>query len=202
MEAHARRLSFLFIVMMMMSLSLPALSQDRGDREGDRGSRAEMRERWENASEEEREEMREEMRKRMEERRAENAKEQAKEMRERLEMSEEDFELISPMIDKVRTAMRERDMATRGGGRGGPGQRGGGSFGIEQSENGKAASEALAELRQAIEDDDAGDIKSSLAKLRKARAGLDKTLKDAREELRSVSSAKWEAEFVVMGVLD
>lgn len=199
MKAYAQRLPLLFIVMLMMSLSLPAMSQERGGQEGDRNDRAALRERWENASEEEREEMREEMRQRMQARRDQNAKRQAEQMRQRLGISEEDFELIGPMIDKVRSAMRERDRANRGSN--GPGQRGG-RFGGEQSESGKAASEALAKLRQAIADDNVGDIKSSLAKLRKARAVLDKTLMDAREELRAVSSAKWEAEFVVMGLLD
>ncbi|MFN3167802.1 MAG: hypothetical protein ACE37H_12135 [Phycisphaeraceae bacterium] len=201
MNAFARSVSVLSVLMLALAVTSPALAQDRGG-DGDRGGdRNDWRERWENASEEEREQMREEFRKRMEERRAEYEKQQAEQLRERLEMSEEDYEIIGPMIAKVRSAMRERDMATRGAGRD-RGGRGGNPFGGEQSDEAKAASEAMAELRQAIEDDNSGDIKKALGKLRKARAALDKAVTDAREELRSVCTAKWEAQFVVMGVLD
>lgn len=202
-------------LLLALIAAVPAAGQERGE---DRGGndRVDWRQRWENATEEEREQMREEFRKRMEERRVESEKQQAEQVRERMGMSAEDFEIIGPMIAKVRNAMRERDMVTRGtAGRGGPGDRGssrggdrGGDRGAppafigETSENLKAATEAMAELRQAIEEDNAGDIKSSLAKLRKARTALDQAVAAAREELRSVCTAKWEAEFVVMGVLD
>ncbi len=195
----ATRLFLMLSLALTFGMSLPAVAQDGGqggDRGGDRG-----RPDWENMSEEEREAFR----KRMEERRAEFEKQQSDEMRKQLEMTEEDFAVVGPLIEKVRNATRERDSASRGGrGFGGPG--GQGAFtqrgGAEQSEHVKAANEAVAELRQAIEDDNAGDIKNALAKLRKARVALDKAVKDAREELRSVSTAKWEAEFVLMGLLD
>ena len=200
MKVAVHRLSLMFVVMLSLVLSVPVLAQDRGgeggegaDRGGDRGGR----QRWEEMSEEERDALR----KRMEERRAEYEKQQSEEMRERLKMSAEDFEVIGPMIDKVRTAQRERDSAMRAGR--GFGQRGGTStFGVEQTEHVKASSEAMAELRQALEDDDAGDIKNALTKLRKARAALDKAVKDAQAELQGVCTAKWEAEFVMMGLLD
>lgn len=202
MKTSALRLSRLLIVMLLLTMSLPAIAQDRGDR-GDRGGdRGDWRQRWENASEEEREQMREEMRARMQERIAEREKEQAQELRERMEISEDEFEILAPMIQKVRALVRERDMVSRGGGRGAPGERGGGGFGVELTDPGKAVSEAMAELRQAIEDDNSGDIKDALSKLRKARAAMDALVKEAREELRGVCTAKWEAEFVVMGLLD
>lgn len=199
-----RQLPLLLIVLLGFAMAPAAFAQDRGGDDGERRDRGrEWRERWENASEQEREEMREEMRKRMEERRAEYEKQQAEQMRESLGMSAEEFEVISPLIANVRSAMRERDMAMRGGGGRGPGDRGGrGGFGGEQSDDAKAASEAMAELRQAIEDKSSGDIKNALIKLREARAALDKKVTDAREELRGVCTAQWEAQFVLMGVLD
>ena len=57
-------------------------------------------------------------------------------------------------------------------------------------------------LREAMEKEDDKAIKSGLKKLRESRDAMDKSVSDAREELRSICSAKWEAEFVVMGLLD
>lgn len=202
MNTVTRRLPLLLLVTMSLTLALPATAQDRG---GDRGNdrRGDWRERWENMSEEEREALRE----RMEERRAEMEKRRSEQMREQLGMNEEEFELINPMIEKVRTLMREREMAGRGGGQGRAGRRGGfggggGDAEQDQSPEVKAATEAMASLRQAIEDEDKGDIKAALAKLRKARAAMDAKVKTAREELRGVCTPQWEAELVVMGVLD
>lgn len=199
----ANQLPMLLLALIMtLSTGLPVLAQDDGaddqprERNRDRGN--DWRERWENMSEEERAELR----KRFEDRRAEMEKQRSEQLRERLEMTEEDFGLIAPMIQKVQGLVRERDMVSRGGGRGGPGQRGGGSFGIELSDEGKAVSEAMTKLREAVENNKKGDIKDALSKLRKARAAMDKLVKDAREELRGVCTPKWEGEFVVMGLLD
>ena len=201
MKSLIQFFSLMLIIALALMVSAPAVAQDRGDggndrasqRDGDRrGGDRDRRQRWEEMSEEEREEMR----RRMEERRAEYEKRRSEEMRERLGMSEDEFEVINPMIDKVRGLMRERQMAS--------GNRGRGFFGgsDEASDEAKSASEAMAELRQAIEDDNKGDIKDALAKLRKARTAMDAKIKEAREELRSVLTPKWEASLVVMGVLD
>ena len=202
MNSLIQTVSLVLIMAFSLMVSAPAVAQDRGDGDSDRASERDgdrrgdrdrdRRQRWEEMSEEEREEMR----KRMEERRAEYEKRRSEEMRERLGMSEDEFEVINPMIDKVRGLMRERQMAS--------GNRGRGFFGgsDEVSDEAKSASEAMAELRQAIEDDNKGDIKDALEKLRKARTAMDAKIKEAREELRSVLTPKWEASLVVMGVLD
>lgn len=200
MKKWTQNLALVAFVTCIFAMALPATAQERGGEDradrGERGQRDDRRQRWENMSEEEREEMRQ----RFAERRAEAEKERTERMKEQLGMSDDEFEVISPLIEKVRTAIREREMVsstrnTRGG------QRGGG-FDGELSEPAVAATEALAELRQAIEDDNAGDIKDALAKLRKSRAAMDTLVKDAREELRSVCTANWEAQFVLMGLLD
>ena len=196
------RFSMLALALLMVfAMGLPAAAQERGgdearptERERDRGQN--WRERWENMSEEEREQMR----KRMEERRAEYEKRRNEQLRERLDISEEDFELVQPLMQRVQTLLREREMTTRSGR---SSQRGGGfGSGGELTDEGKAVAEAMGELRQAVADDNKGDIKDALGKLRKARAAHDKKVSEAREELRSVCTAKWEGEFVVMGLLD
>ena len=162
----------------------------------------ELRERWENASEEEREQMREEMRQRSQERNAERSRQQAEALRERLGMTEEDYEAIAPLIDNVRTLLREREQATRGSRAGQRGGRAGGADTSNMSDQAKAVTEAMTTLREAMEKEDDKAIKSGLKKLRESRDAMDKSVSDAREELRSICSAKWEAEFVVMGLLD
>ena len=184
--------------LMTCLMALPTAAQSsRDSRDADRDSRQRgERPNFAEMSDAEREAMRQ----RMEERRAEYEKQRSEELRVRLEISKEDFEAISPLIDKVRNAQRERDMSRREI-RSGFGQRGS-TDDIELSKNGKAASSALEELQQAIEDDDSDAIKKHLTELRKARAALNQTLVEAQEELRSVCTAKWEAEFVVIGLLD
>lgn len=201
MSTELRRTALLFLIAACLMMALPAPAQERGD--GERGDQdGDRRSRWEDMSEEDREALR----KRFEERRAEMQKQQAQELKERLKMSDEEFEVVGPLIEKVRTVTREREMvsSSRGmGGRGVPGQRGGATFGgAEMSAPAKAVSDAMAKLRQAIEDDNSAAIKDALAALRKSRAEMDKAVKDAREELRGVCTAKWEAEFVLMGLLD
>lgn len=199
MKTLTHKLALMTIVALLLTIALPLTAQERGGGDGaDRGDRAERgdrRQRWEDMSEEERDALR----KRFEERRAEFEKQRKTELKEKLEMSDDEFEVINPLIEKVQSAIRERDMvANSRGGRGGFGQRGG----AELSKPAKAVTEAMAELRQAIEDDNTGDIKDALAKLRKSRAAMETIVTEAREELRAVCTAKWEAEFVVMGLLD
>lgn len=197
MRPLTHKLAVLTLFALCLMTALPGTAQDRGGE--DRGERDDRRQRWEDMSEEERDALR----KRFEERRAEMEKQRVTELKEQLEMSDDEFEVISPLIEKVRTVTRERDMvANSRGGRGAPGQRGGGGFGGELSKPAQAVTQAIAELRQAVEDDNSGDIKDALAKLRKSRAEMDKLVKDAREELRAVCTAKWEAQFVIMGLLD
>lgn len=201
MKMMPLRLPLTLLFMITMALPLSAVAQE-GEGNRDRGSRAEMRERWENASEEEREQMREEMRKRFEERNAERSKQQAEALRERLGMTEEDYEAIAPLIGNVRNLLREREQATRGSRAGQRGGRTGGADTSNMSDRAKAVTGAMATLREAMEKEDDKAIKSGLKKLRDSRAAMDKAVSEAREELRSICSAKWEAEFVVMGLLD
>ena len=81
-----------------------------------------------------------------------------------------------------------------GGGRGGPGGFGGDE---EQSDATKALSELLKQ-----DDPPAEEIQKKLAALRAERKAKEKELKDAREKLREVLTAKQEAMLVLQGLLD
>lgn len=102
-----------------LSLTLlvaPAHAQDRGP--GGPGGQGGGR--WGQMSDQDRQQMREQMRQRMEERQ----QEMAERLREQLGMSAEEFGVIQPRIEAVEDLQREREMATRMGGRGGWGRGG------------------------------------------------------------------------------
>lgn len=188
----------------------PLLAQD-GGRRGDRRRGMD----WESMSDEQREQMRE----RFEERRAEMKREEAQRMREDLELSEEEYGAIEPMIDRVRELTRESFVVgfsgqNRGrGGRGGPGDqgrrggfgRGGNPFGdVEMSSEGQKLQDATEALREALdkEEPSSDEIKDRLAGLRKSRIAMQDALRKAREELRGFVTPKQEASLVLQGILD
>lgn len=173
---------------------------DRGDRR-DRGDRGDRRERFENMSDEQREQLRERFAQRMQERQ----QREAERLQDELGATDEEFALLNPRIEKIRTLQRERMMAERMGGndrRGGPG----GFFGadVELSEQGQALRDAAQSLRESLEDEDASAdaIKQALTSLRETRAAMDTQVKAAQEELRGLLTARQEASMVVQGVLE
>jgi len=211
-----RKGGFALLLLLTILMSSPAFAQGgrgqggpgaQGGR-GEGGGRDGGRQRFEDMSEEQREEMMEQFRERMAERQAE----QDERMREEIEATEEEFELLQPKIARVRQLTRERQMASAGGGFGGRGGQAGGRGGrggspfaglFETSDEGEALTEAQAELREALEDDAvAGDIKEALDAYREARDTMDAAIKEAREDLRGLLTAKQEAYFVVNGMLD
>ena len=196
-----------FAVVLLMSfcatLAQPAPPEGGGrgaDRRGDRGMR------MEDMTDVQRQQMME----RFEQRRKEMIQQQNERMRENLGMSEEAFEVLEPMISKVRQLSGESMFAGRSfGGFGGRSNRGGGRgfnpFGSqEMSPQGQALSEATDTLRETLEDDAAisDQIKEQLAALRKARVAMQDALRQAREELRGFLTQKQEAMLVLNGLLD
>ncbi|XAM00271.1 hypothetical protein OT109_02560 [Phycisphaeraceae bacterium D3-23] len=204
-------------------MSMPAYAQPGGGRDGggrdgagrDGGGRdGGGRQRFEDMSDEDREAMIEQFRERMAERQAE----QDEQMREEIDASEEEFEVLLPKIERVRQLTRERQMATAaagGFGRGGQGQgrggRGGGDRGgrnpmadlFETSEEGEALMETRAELSEVLEEKAvAADVKDALDAYREARDAMDGAIAEAREDLRGLLTAQQEAYFVVNGMLD
>lgn len=219
-KSSIRRFSGMtLLVLLSMALSVPALAQGGRGQGGEGGGRDGGRQRFQDMSEEEREAMMEQMRERMAERQAQ----MDEQLREDLDASEEEFEILLPLIERVRTLTRERQMATaaatfggfgQGQARGGRGGRGGeaaggrgarGGFGglFETSEEGEALTEAQTELREVIEEKAvAADVKDALDAYREARDAMDEAIDDAREELRGLLTARQEAYMVLNGMLD
>ena len=206
-----RQGGFALLILLMVLMSAPAYAQGgrgqggRGGAEG--GGRDGGRQRFEEMSEEDREAMMEQFRERMAERQAE----QDEQLREEIDASEEEFELLQPKIERVRQLTRERQMASaagfgggRGGQAGGRGGRGGGFGGLfETSDEGEALTEAQQELREVLEDKAvAADVKDALDDYREARDAMDEAISEAREDLRGLLTARQEAYFVVNGMLD
>jgi Spy/CpxP family protein refolding chaperone len=195
-----------FALLIAATSVLPALGQDEG-RRGDRRPRMD----WQNMSQEQQDQMRE----RFEQRLKEMRKEQSERMREDLQLSEEEYGALQPMIERVQQLARESLVAGRSffgdRGRGGPGGGPGGGrgfnpFGDEDSMSpqGKLLTEASEALRETLENQDAtsDEIKGRLASLRQARVAMQDALREAREELRGYVTPKQEATLVLQGLLD
>lgn len=190
----ARQLGVGILTMSLLVTALsPVFGQERGER-GQRGERA----------------PRQVDREAMLERMAQQRDRQQERLRQSLQMDEQEFAVVGPMIDQVQSYVRERQMASafgamRGGRGDGPrawGQRGddGPSFSAEA----QAVREAAAALREVIgqESGSADEVQEKLAALRSARSQLDAALGGARESLREVLTPQQEAVLVLQGVLD
>jgi hypothetical protein len=135
----------------------------------------------------------------------------AERMRESLGVSEEEWEIIGPRVEKVQ--LLSQAAAGRGGfGRfmGGRGGRGGDrSEGVtrqmpEQPPTVANVQKALEELRTLLDDETtkAADIKTKLTALREAREKAKQELDKAQKSLREVVTLRQEAQLVLMGLLD
>jgi flagellar motor protein MotB len=123
--------------------------------------------------------------------------------KERLGVTDEEWKVLQPKIQKVQTLRRQsgggggfRGMAGRRGGRGGEAR----PAARQLSDVQKKAQELRTLL--AKEDAKAGQIKEKLAALRKAREKAKKDLAAARKELREVVTVRQEAQLVLMGLLE
>lgn len=200
--AFSSRLPKMFLMAVCAaSLSFSALAQpggDRGDRRG--GERGDRRGGWnmEDMDPAQREQMMERMRERM----AEQSKRNLERQQENLDLSDDEFAIVGPMIERVQQLVTEQ-AAGSGGGRGGM-MRFMGDMSDMASAEGKKVIDSTAKLRELLEDDNvgSGDLKAALGSLRSARSAHAAALKTAREELRSVLSSKQEAQMVLSGMLD
>ena len=157
-----------------------------------------------------------------------NPEEFRKQMTERLKASlkvtDDEWAVIQPLMEKVQTKMRE-SMGSRGfgagpGGPGGPGgggdrRRGGGDGGGaptagapggggDSQRGDRPASPERDALRTALEDEKTSpeDIQAKLTALREVRKKSEAELNAAREDLRKVLSVRQEAALVGMGMLE
>jgi hypothetical protein len=121
----------------------------------------------------------------------------AERLKSSLKVSDEEWGIIQPLIEKVTTKQRE----ARGGfGFGGRGGRGPGGDSGSQS----AAGTASQALRTTLENESASpeEIKAKLSAVRDARKKAQSELDAAREELRKVLTVRQEAALVSMGILE
>jgi len=136
-------------------------------------------------------------------------------MKEQLGVSDDEWKVLQPKVEKVMTA--QRDARAGGGGFGGGGRRGGGGAngggaaggaggggGGAANQPESAVAKAQTDLRTTLENQNASaqDINAKLTALRAARAKAKGELESAQKELKEVLTARQEAVFVSMGMLE
>ena len=116
-----------------------------------------------------------------------------------LKVTDEEWNVLKPLIEKVQTAQREAGAGRGFGGRGG----GPGGDPNAPADTRPGAAESAA-LRTAVETDgtSADDIKAKLAAVRAVRKKGAADLAVAREELKKVVTVRQEAVLVSMGMLE
>lgn len=125
----------------------------------------------------------------------------AERLKSSLKVTDEEWSVIQPLMEKVTIKQREA-MGSRFGGFGGRGGGPGGDRGGDQpARPGQAESDAL---RKAVETDgtSAEELKAKLTAVRQQRQKSAAELTAAREELRKVLSVRQEATLVSMGILE
>ncbi len=118
-----------------------------------------------------------------------------------LKVTDEEWTVLQPLVEKVQTAQRA---AMAGGGWGGRGGRGGGGGGNDGAADTRPGAAESAALRTALESDStsADDLKAKLAAVREVRKKGAAELVVARENLKKVVTVRQEAVLVSMGLLD
>jgi hypothetical protein len=124
-----------------------------------------------------------------------------------LKVSDDEWAVLQPLIEKVQTKqMAGRFGGFGGGGRGPGGDRGGGGGGGGGGDRGgdRGGSPESQALRTALENESTQpeELKSKLAAVRDARKRSAAELAAAREDLRKVVTVRQEAVLVSMGILE
>jgi hypothetical protein len=127
-----------------------------------------------------------------------------------LGVTDEEWNAISPSIDRVRTL--QRDVSSMGGmgrmmfGSGGPGGPGGppGASPDNQNQTPSDVQQKLSDLVNLLQNKDAAtdDVKAKVAALRDARTAAQADLAKAQDTLRSLLTVRQEAVLVAMGILN
>lgn len=134
-------------------------------------------------------------------------------MKERLGVTDDEWKVLQPKLEKVQTLQRDGRggmMGMMGGGRGGrgPGAAPGAATGAAQpAENAPAQSDVQkksAELQKLLDNKDSApdDVKKALADYRDARAKAKVELEKAQKDLKELLSVKQEAALVLLSVLE
>ena len=123
-------------------------------------------------------------------------------IKDQMSVSDDEWKVIQPKLEKVMTAQRD----ARGGGMGGMFSRRrddtGGSQGNDPQRS--AVQQAQQDLRTLLENKDAAadQIAAKLTALREARNKAREELASAQKDLKDVLNARQEAVLVMMGMLD
>jgi Spy/CpxP family protein refolding chaperone len=145
----------------------------------------------------------------------------AERLKTSLKVTDEEWTVLQPLIEKVQTKQRDSMMGRfsgfggrRGGGDGGSGGGSGGGGGGNTTGGGdrgrgdrggdRAGSAESQALRTALESESTSsdEIKAKLAALREAQKKSAAELAAAREDLRKVVTVRQEAVLVTMGILE
>ncbi len=143
----------------------------------------------------------------------------AERLKTSLKVSDEEWAVIQPLIDKVTTKQRDAGGSRVGGGgpprggSGGPGGSGGGGGGPQPSSGGgssdpsrpeRAGSAEREALRAALENEGTSPetLKAKLTAVREVRKKSAAELTEAREDLRKVLTVRQEALLVSYGILE
>jgi hypothetical protein len=128
----------------------------------------------------------------------------AERLKTSLKVTDEEWAVIAPLIEKVQTKQRDA-MGSRFGGFGGRGggDRGGSPGGGSTTSDRPGAAESAA-LRTALESDSTSpeELKAKLTAVRKVREKNAAELAAARADLQKVVTVRQEAVLVSMGILD
>jgi len=118
-------------------------------------------------------------------------------MKEQLAVSDDEWKVLEPKIEKVFTLQRSSRMG--GFMAGGWGQRGG-----EGQQDQSEVSRASRELRSTLENPNASpqEIQQRLTAYREAREKADQELQQARAELKELLTQRQEAQLVMLGLLE
>ncbi len=124
----------------------------------------------------------------------------AERLKTSLKVTDDEWTVLQPLIEKVTTKQRE-SMAGRFGGFGGRGSGDRGGNGGGGDRGGSAESQAL---REALEKDSTTpeDLKAKLNAVRESRKKATIELAAAREDLKKVVSVRQEAVLFSMGILE
>jgi len=130
-------------------------------------------------------------------------------IKEALGATDEEWQVISPRLEKVTTLQREsaagggmRALFRGRGDRGGPGGRPQRADAPERERS--AVEQAMSDLQQVVDDESAAadQIRQKLTALREAREKAKQQLVKAQQELREVLTLRQEAQLVLFGMLD
>ena len=128
----------------------------------------------------------------------------AERMRERLGATEEEWEVLSPLVEQVQTLSRQLRAGAMAAGRWGRPRRGSDDEDEADAPPLTGIEAAAQTLRELADSDTATDeeLQEAMESLRTAKAAVETEVAAARDALRDEATVRQEAQLVLMGLLD